>query len=263
MTTIKLIAVPYWLGKKEDYSGCVEVLKDTGIAADIGAEWVNITPQFSDDEEAVVSVNKALANTIRALPDDSLPFIMAADCTSCWGAMAGLQAQAPDILWLDAHGDFNTPETSPSGFLGGMPLAAMVGKGNQELVNAIGVDYVAERRITVSDVRDLDPEEAEMLENSEIAVVKKWHVLKHLMWNNPLYIHFDADVLHLYDYPAVSYPAADGVRLDDANAVLTHVMETSNVVGMLFSLWNESLDGAAQSRDAIVETLRIMAKAVH
>ena len=126
--TYLCIGVPYALGQFKTESS-IEALKASGIAEELGAAWVDLEPDFAVHENPVVAVNRALAEVIAAHPDET-PLIFAQDCTSVWGTLKGLAAQSPAILWYDAHGDFNTPETSPSGYLGGMPLAAVVGRGN-------------------------------------------------------------------------------------------------------------------------------------
>lgn len=84
------------------------------------------------------------------------------DCLQTAAVLAELRRAGMDpvIVWLDAHGDFNTPETSPSGFIGGMPLAMLVGRGDAWLRDNISLPAIAERDIIVSDARDLDPGEA-------------------------------------------------------------------------------------------------------
>lgn len=260
MTNLAIIGVPYWLGKKDEYSGSVEILKETGLAEKIGAQWVDIAPQFTDDVEPVVAVNRALADAIKALPEGTIPIIAAADCTSCWGAMTGLQDQSPVVLWYDAHGDFNTPKTSPSGFLGGMPLAAMVGMGNQEKVQAIGLDLVPEHKVVLADARDLDREEAELVNNSGIIHQPELSALDAMRWDDPLYIHFDADIIHLDDYPAVNYPATDGPSLNESLASVRNAVQNNAVAGILFTIWNNNIEGADQSRDAIITLIKAVAE---
>ena len=137
MSKYVCIGVPYYLGEARPEREEVEALRHSGIAAELKAEWVEIEPDFAAADDPVVAVNRALAEAIRAHAD-RVPVVFANDCTSCLGMVKGLEAQAPAILWYDSHGDFNTPETTPSGFLGGMPLAALVGRGNQHLMRGLG-----------------------------------------------------------------------------------------------------------------------------
>ena len=81
-------------------------------------------------------LHRPLADFIhKTIRQGDRPVSFAGDCCTTLGVVAGLQRADlnPTLIWLDAHGDFNTWETSPSGFLGGMPLAMMVGRGEQTM----------------------------------------------------------------------------------------------------------------------------------
>jgi arginase len=98
------------------------------------------------------------------------PVSIGGDCCTSIGFLAGLQLGGlkPTLIWLDAHGDFNTWETTPGGFLGGMPLAMLAGRGEQTIVEGVGLDVLPEAQIILSDARDLDPGERESLEDSAV-----------------------------------------------------------------------------------------------
>src|SRR5262249_33702198 len=89
------------------------------------------------------------------------PRVQAGDCVATLGVAAGLQRRGGDLHlgWLGAHGDFNAWETTPSGFLGGMPLAMLAGLGEQTIVQAVGLRPLAASRILLVGARDLDPGE--------------------------------------------------------------------------------------------------------
>ena len=202
------IGVPYYLGEKKSDRTEVQTLRATGIAEELNAEWVEIEPDFQASDDPVVAVNRALAVTIQANPD-KVPVVFANDCTSCLGMVKGLEKRAPAVLWYDSHGDFNTPETTPSGFLGGMPLAALVGRGNQHLMRGIDLEPIAESDVIVSDGRNLDPEEGIMLRQSQVTIYETLQALNTAaLPEKPLYIHFDTDVVDCEDMPAMSYPRA-------------------------------------------------------
>jgi len=197
-----------------------------------------------------VAVNRALADTVKAFPD-KVPVVFANDCTSCLGMVKGLERRAPAVLWYDAHGDFNTPETTPSGFLGGMPLAALVGRGNQDLMRGIDLAPIAESDVIVSDARNLDPEEGLMLRESDVTLYETLDDLHAApLPNKALYIHFDTDVVDCAEMPAMSYPEPGGPSLDDSVDSLKHVFARAQVAGILFSLWNGTLDGSAEAMAA-------------
>lgn len=175
--------------------------------------------------------------------------------------MKGLEAHQPDVLWYDAHGDFNTPETTPSGFLGGMPLAALVGRGNQHLMEGLGMEPIAETRVIISDARNLDPEEALALRASAVLHLPRIDDLMTYDWNGrTLYIHFDTDVVDSGEMPAMNYPEPGGPTLAQTAASLRHVVAQARPAGVLFSLWNDTLPGADRALQATLELVRALGR---
>ena len=258
MSKYVCIAVPYWLGESKAERSEVEAMQNSGIAAELGADWVEIEPDFAASDNPVVAVNRALAAAVQA-HSDRIPVVFASDCTSCLGMVKGLEAQAPAILWYDSHGDFNTPESSPSGFLGGMPLAALVGRGNQHLMLGLQLKPIAETDVMVTDVRNLDPEEEVMLRSSQVTIYETLAELQSAaLTDRPLYIHFDTDVVDSADMPAMNYPEPNGPSLTETVQSLKHILDNSSTVGILFSLWNDTLDGADRALAATLELARTL-----
>jgi arginase len=177
------------------------------------------------------------------------PVSLAGDCVSSLGVLAGLQRAgvAPQLLWLDAHGDFNTWATTPSGFLGGMPLAMMVGRGEQTLVDALGLRTIAEDRIVLADGRDLDPPERELLAQSAVRLLDV-DALSRFAPDCPLYVHFDCDIVRPEDSPAQSYLAAGGPSAAELEAIFRRLAATGAIAAVSLSAWNPRLPGADVSR---------------
>jgi arginase len=258
MTAYIFIGVPYWLGELKAGRTEVESIKNSGIAEELGAEWVDIQPNFTTVDNPVVAVNRAIADTIKS-HSDKIPIVFASDCTSCLGMVKGLESHHPAILWYDSHGDFNTPETSPSGFLGGMPLAAMVGRGNEHLIQGMELNSVSESDVIVTDVRNLDPEEGEMMRSSDVVIYENVNdLLTATLPDKPIYIHFDTDVVDSTDMPAMNYPEPNGPSIAETATTLKHVVENNHVVDILFSLWNDTLDGADKALAGTLELVRAM-----
>lgn len=262
MAELVFIGVPYWLGKKDDYSGSVDLVKEAGVASQFDAAWVDIAPDFDMYDHPVNAVNAAVAEAVKTACDNNrVPLIIADDCTVCLGNMKGLEDSDPDVLWYDAHGDFNTEATSPSGFLGGMPLAAMVGMGNQNLLSGIDFAPIAASKVYLTDGRDLDDEEADLVANSDVT---HWEdvtqVQAHPWQNRPLYIHFDGDILRLEDHPAVGYPAEGGASIDTVLSSVHHALTHADVGAVHITCWNATLEGADQSQETILRCIRTIAQ---
>ncbi|MFQ5434247.1 MAG: arginase family protein, partial [Anaerolineae bacterium] len=171
----------------------------------------------SDKQERMSALHKPLAESVRtAVQTGKRPVSIAGDCCTTIGFLAGLQQAGvqPTLIWLDAHGDFNTWETTPSGFLGGMPLAMLVGRGELRMSAAVGQKTLPESRVILSDARDLDPGEKIAVDGSAMTHLSDAaQLLDAPLPDGLLYVHFDADILNPADAAAMSYLAAGGPRL--------------------------------------------------
>jgi arginase len=189
------------------------------------------------------------------------PVSLAGDCCSAIAVLAGLQRAGidPVLIWFDAHGDLNTWETTPSGFLGGMPLAMLLGQGEQTLPEAVGLKNIPEDRVILSDGRDLDPGEKELLQHSRLTHFPNTEAL--LSWpipDSPLYIHFDTDVVCPEQSPAQNYLAPGGPTAEMLRAVFLRLAQTHRVAAVSISSWNPELDPDRKSERvslSLVETL--------
>ncbi|HLJ60171.1 MAG TPA: arginase family protein [bacterium] len=175
------------------------------------------------------------------------------DCVLTLGVLAGLERRgvAPRVIWLDAHGDFHTWETTRSGHLVGMPLAMAVGRGEQTIVRAAGLTPVAEERVLLVDARDLDPGEDDAVAASRMRRVTVDQLRRAPVPDGPLYVHLDIDVVNPVEIPAVNYPAPGGPSAEQVRDALAHVAETGRVAALSVTLWEPRLPGASQSAAAV------------
>jgi len=175
----------------------------------------------------------------------SNPVVYAGDCLSIMGVTGGLQRRGidPILLFFDAHGDFHTWETTPSEFLGGMPLAMLTGRGDQTIVDGVDMTPVEDDHVWLVDGRDLDPGEDQAVATSGIH-----HVTVDQIAADPppgdLYLHIDVDVVDPIDMPGVNYPAPDGPSGDAVAHAVAALHATGRVVALSFSSWNPELPGA-------------------
>lgn len=225
------------------------------------ADWVMNAPALPEGETQarMAVVHEALAQRVaEVVREGGRPVSVAGDCCATIGLVAGLQRAGvnPTLLWLDAHGDFNTWETTPSGFLGGMPLAMMVGRGEQTLPQAVGLARVPEARVVLCDARDLDPGERAALDDSR---VQRFNDLKGLLasdtLNAPLYVHFDTDIVNPKDAPAQSYATQGGPSADEMREFLRALARTKNIVAISMCAWNPALDTDGRTREVSMELL--------
>ncbi len=194
--------------------------------------------------ESMAQVHRPIeAFTSGTLRAGDRPVSMAGDCCASVPVLAGVRAAGiePVLVWIDAHGDFNTPETSPSRFLGGMPLAMMVGRGPQWMCEAVGLVPIPEDRVWLIDARDLDPLEREALDNSAVRRTGMAG-LASLRLDAPVHLHLDVDVLNAGETPAFNYPAAGGPGVDETVLACTAFVGANNIAAISISGWTGSLD---------------------
>ncbi|MBN1148114.1 MAG: arginase family protein [Anaerolineales bacterium] len=189
------------------------------------------------------------------------PVSIAGDCCTAIGVLAGLQRAGVDplLIWFDAHGDFNTWETTPSGFLGGMPLAMLVGRGEQTIAEAVGLRPLPEAQVVLADARDLDAGERLALEASGVTRLPDARdLLDYPLEDRPIYVHFDTDTLDPTDAPAMNYLAPGGPSADELREVFRFLAATGRVVAVSLSSWNPELDEDGRSREVCMGLMDIL-----
>src|SRR4051794_35028032 len=181
---ITIIGVPYDLDQPYVGKGkAPDALLDHGLAQRLGelgyttvlAEMVDLP---DSDDSTITRIGRLMTRVgyevARSRAAGFFPLIVGGDCLVALGALSGL-LDAPNtaIVWVDAHGDFNTPETTISGYLGGMPLACAVGRGLVELREQCKlITPVPERNVVMLGVRDLDAAEEQQLLASSVALLR-------------------------------------------------------------------------------------------
>ncbi|MCI0393784.1 MAG: arginase family protein [Chloroflexi bacterium] len=189
------------------------------------------------------------------------PVSLAGDCCTSLGVLAGLQraSLSPTLIWFDAHGDFNTWETTPSGFLGGMPLAMLVGRGEQSIAAGLDLRPLPEAQVILTDARDLDPGEREAVAGSAVTHLPAVEMLlDHPLPAGPLYTHFDTDVINPDEAPAMSYRTAGGPSAATLHRAFGRLAATGQIAAVSFSSWNPDLDPDGRTQAVCLELLQTL-----
>ncbi len=218
--------------------------------------WVLNHPTLTpgDPQSRMGVLHETLANEVsRAVEAGKRPVSIVGDCCAAIGVAAGIRRAGleADLIWFDAHGDFNTWDTTPSGFLGGMPLAMIAGLGELTMPQHVGLQPWPHHRITLTDARDLDPGERDLVETSGIRHLVDPAMLLGETFNRPLYIHFDTDIISPQDAPAMNYLASGGPRVSELAAVFNVLAETGRVAAVSMSTWNPDLDVDERSQGSM------------
>jgi arginase len=193
-----------------------------------------------------------------ALSGGRVPVLAAADCSIAVTTLPVALRHRPDakVLWLDAHGDFNTPDTSGSGYLGGMSLAGACGEWDAGLGDAIDAE-----RLVLAGVRDLDDAERELLERSAAtvigaSVVETLVAVKNALDGSPVFIHLDLDVIDPEEFPT-AFPAPGGLSSDKLYDLMEAVAEDSELVGIEVTAFEAPSD-QDELADAAETAMRVL-----
>ncbi|WP_431806050.1 arginase family protein [Microbacterium paraoxydans] len=214
-------------------------------------DWAEALPAAS---ETLHGLRGALGSAIAA---GTTPLLVTNTCAASLGTLPTVAAQYPDavVLWIDAHGDFNTPGTTESGYLGGMVLAAACGLWDSG--HGAGLDP---RQVIVVGGRDIDPAEAELLEENGVTVLSPAEStperVSELVAGRPVWIHVDWDVLEPGYIPA-AYRVGDGL-LPHQVAALFAALPVESVRGVELAEF-EAGDAEVPERvsvELIVETFQ-------
>jgi arginase len=169
--------------------------------------------------ETVAGVGQAIARAVAlARSNGRFPLILSGGCLASVGVVAGLQKDGidPAVVWIDAHGDFNTPESSPSGYWDGMALTTLCGSGLPELAREIGLRPLPVSQAIHLAGRDFDPLELENVRRLGLVAVPPDQLsLNQVAEGRPVYLHVDLDGLDPRDAPAVALPVPGGPGLED------------------------------------------------
>ncbi len=233
-----VLAVPFFLGDP------MPGLRIPGADAELDTPPSGDTPQ-----QRMAGLYCRVADWVAG---DDTPVVFGGDCLLAIGVLAGLQRKDldPTVVWFDAHGDFHTWETTRSGFLGGMPLAMLVGRGEQTIVVGAGLKPVAEDSVVLVGARDLDPGEDRAVAGSRLRLVSVARLAHSPPPSGPLHLHLDVDIVDPGEIPAVNYPAPGGPSAAEVRRAIIHLAATGQVAAVSVSSWNPQLPEAARSAEA-------------
>jgi arginase len=204
----------------------------------------------------------------------SFPLILQSNCYAAPGVLAGLQASTGTpsprlgMVWIDAHGDCNTPETTLSGMLSGMPVAIATGLCLNRLRKQAGLDPPMDPRdVVMVCVRENDPLEQELIDHSGIEIVPVADVkgdcrrLRAAMARlsstaDFIYVHFDVDALDESEVASMWLTAPDGPTSNELAAALTILMAYPKVAAFGIADINPERDVEGQMVQAALSVIK-------
>lgn len=217
------------------------------------------------------------------LAEGAFPVVIGGDHSIACGTVAGIsshyhrQKKKIGLIWFDAHGDMNTPESTESGNVHGMPLAACIGRGAPELVR-LGerVPMVDVEKAVLIGVRTIDPRERQEIKSSGIHVftvkdldmhgvhkVMKMAIEIASAGTAGFHLSFDVDGMDPSVAPGVGTPAFGGTTLRESHLIMEHAAESGKLLGLEITEINPILDNQnATAKVAVDLVLSALGKAV-
>jgi len=190
--------------------------------------------------------------TEKSLAEGFTPLVLGGDHSIAAGSAAGVashfrkQSKRPGLLWLDAHGDMNTPDSSPSGNVHGMPLASIIGYGAPEMVDMLGFHPKIEpRNVALVGIRDLDAKERRLIKDSGVHVFTMRDIdergMREVMSEairfasddtDGIAVSLDMDFVDPSDAPGVGTPVRGGVTYREAHLAMEMIADSEAMVSL-------------------------------
>jgi arginase len=286
---LRIVTVPYRYDDPEAGLGLgPRALLEAGLEARLVEQGIELAslgtahlPENERDESRrAVNIGRLGANVAslvaEARSDAEGVLALAGDDTAAIGIVAGLQRAAGataaiGVVWLDAHGDFNTPETTYSRILAGMPLAVLAGLAGPHWREAAGLSAtIPTDRIVIAGVRDLDAQEETLLRSTSAKIVtanelRSNEALRPAIETlaakcDLLSIHVDLDVLDPHLVPSATTPSENGLSLAEARAAIGAALGTGKAACLTFTSLNPG--GGERGRRSVQSALSLIEASV-
>jgi arginase len=240
-------------------------------AAALGTDDVRriaLTEPRTTEVAACFDLNRRLAAEVAAARTDGVvPVVLTGNCHSQQAVVAGLGTDGLGLVWFDGHGDFNTPETTETGYFDGYGLAMVVGDCWQTLCATVpGFSPLPEDRVVLAGVRDVEAGERQRLDRSAIHRVDAQDVGRlpeHLdrLQATRISLHVDLDVLDPGHGRANEFAVPPGITPDELVAAARSGARDHKLAALTLSAYDPSYDADDRVRDAALAVLDAVAAA--
>jgi len=271
---IQILAVPYDSGNRGLRMGAgpeallkgglVEALRDAGHSVHVRIAELD-PDEWQAEIQSSFELMRMLAMGVReAVAASRLPIILAGNCNTAVGTLAGLGTDSTGVAWFDAHADFNTPETTTSGFLDGTAVAIITGRCWTQLTATVpGFAPVRDERVCLIGTRDIDSLESVLLDNSAVAVVGPRQLRDKLRpalqamneHVDRVYVHLDLDVIDSTIAAANTFAVSGGLTTGDAEYALAEIGQVFQIAGLALTAYDPSADSNGAAADVAIRLI--------
>jgi len=207
---------------------------------------------------------RAISDRVKeSVANQRFPILLAGGCLSSLASLSAIGAEGTALIWFDAHGDFNTPETTPSGFIDGMAIAAITGRCWRTLTASVpGFVALPESNIVLIGARDFDVEELTALENSKITRLTTQSLrqdgieklLGTVLSRLPerTYLHLDLDVLDRSEGRVNEFSCDGGLTTAELLEIIRFIGHNRAIAGASITAYDPAVDHDSRALAAAV-----------
>jgi len=285
MRAVRLLAVPYDSGHRDKRQGLgPEKLIEHWFASPAEGTrlpevvWVESATDFPTEVRTTFELMGRVANEVRsALEDNCFPVVLAGNCnTSALGGAAGLRLWDPvgdvGVVWFDTHGDFNTPDIDPLGFLDGQGLAIVTGRCWQAMAQQVpGFEPIADRSVMLIGAHDFDEDESVALAHSQIAHITPSRIRSEGVETaigaavealvervSHVYLHIDLDVIDADCARANSFASPGGLDPHQLFEAMHFALTKLPIAAAGLAAYDPTVDGSGQLCGIATQLLDIL-----
>jgi arginase len=238
--------------------------------------WMHVLSEAAPPGEVAVAfeLDRLVSERVRgAVSEGEFPLVLSGNCNASVGTLAGAGPEGLGIVWFDGHADFNTPETTTSGFLDGMGLAIAVGHCWKAMAEGVpGFRPVAAENVVLVGARDVERSEEERLDASGVAFVGAERLGREGSLGalgaalddlgtgvGRVYVHLDLDVLDPGKVgPANGLAPAGGLDTEELRSALVMVRERFGVAAAGIASYDPAFDAEGRVLDSAFSCARIL-----
>jgi len=268
---IQILAIPYDSGNRGVRMGAgPEALLDAGLAQALRDNGHRVHVKIAElprsswhaEIQTGFELMRMVSAAVREARDSNrLPIVVAGNCNTSVGTVAGLGADSVGVIWFDAHADFNTPETTTSGFLDGTAVATLTGRCWTQLAATVpGFKPISDSRVCLVGTRDIDALERELVDQSNVRVVappQLRSVFRQALNSmnehvEQAYVHLDLDVLDSDVATANNFAVAGGLTLDDMDYALSQIGAMLRISAVSLTAYDPTADRNSAAATAAI-----------
>jgi arginase len=286
MTEIRLLIVPYEVGairmgvgrgpERLLQAGAEEALGSRG--ARVQVDLIELQEHERDASGASEAgagfelIRLVAARAREAIADAAFPLLLSGSCFAGLGMVAGMDESSPGVVWFDAHGDFNTPESTVDGYFDGMPLAILTGGAWRTIVSQGEVRTVPESGVVLAGARDFDPLEQLRLDSSDVRHLPPAEidaddaVARAVNMTQPaatgVYLHLDLDVLDSDEARVNIYSVPAGLSAGQLETQVRSLLDACPVRAVSLTAYDPEVDADGRVPPIAMRLLETVAERI-